>query len=54
MSTPCLNVPIRDRKEAALDVALKALREIKDKAFEEATVSYVKKALARIDDILTA
>lgn len=54
VGSPALNAPVRDRKQAALDVALKALREIEAKAYEAETVKYVKKALGRIDEILTA
>lgn len=50
--SPYLNMPVRDRKQAAFDLAMKVLGEVERHSYEKATVEYVRKQIARISEIL--
>lgn len=52
--SPSLNVPVRDRKKAALDVARDALRRIAENTYEREARDEANAALRRVDVILNA
>jgi hypothetical protein len=52
MGSPALDVPVRDRKQAALDMAISSLESVRDFSHEEKCVNYANRQLARIAEIL--
>jgi hypothetical protein len=54
IGSPALDVPVRDRKQAALDIAIDALESCEAFCHEDKAVRYVREKLKRIRDILNS
>lgn len=52
MTSPALEVPVRDRKQAALEMAITSLEAVRDFSHEDKAVAYAKRQLGRIREIL--